>query len=270
MTESTANTEQVAEPKSRQRIFRRGHSRVRRLRALRSLRPVPESVPDLQIVGPRSRFAARPHSPDRSGGPGPAAAGRFLREAYRSVPGLPRVRDGVSFRRAIRKTGRSGARADRAELPAAVFFAHRAGFCFPADCCRIRAASRRWRGFSTSTSDPACNRSRERPEFFACWGLPNVSAFCRRLTANSFSRIWAAHIPPSAQRRARVALFAGCIAQVSFSKLHEATIRVLTANGCEVVVPGGTNLLRRAGRACRSARRRAGRCAHQPRRFPER
>jgi glycolate oxidase iron-sulfur subunit len=39
------------------------------------------------------------------------------------------------------------------------------------------------------------------------------------------------------QRRARVALFAGCISQVSFSALHEATIRVLTANGCEVVVP---------------------------------
>jgi glycolate oxidase iron-sulfur subunit len=39
--------------------------------------------------------------------------------------------------------------------------------------------------------------------------------------------------------RARVALFAGCVAQVSFSALHEATIRVLTANGCEVVVPAG-------------------------------
>jgi glycolate oxidase iron-sulfur subunit len=41
------------------------------------------------------------------------------------------------------------------------------------------------------------------------------------------------------QPRARVALFAGCVAQVSFSALHDATIRVLTANGCEVVVPDG-------------------------------
>ena len=41
------------------------------------------------------------------------------------------------------------------------------------------------------------------------------------------------------ERRARVALFAGCISQVSFVALHEATIRVLTANGCEVVVPDG-------------------------------
>jgi glycolate oxidase iron-sulfur subunit len=45
--------------------------------------------------------------------------------------------------------------------------------------------------------------------------------------------------PAVGQRRARVALFAGCVAQVSFSALHEATIRVLTANGCEVIVPAG-------------------------------
>ena len=45
--------------------------------------------------------------------------------------------------------------------------------------------------------------------------------------------------PAIGTRRARVALFAGCIAQVSFTALHEATIRVLTANGCEVVVPSG-------------------------------
>jgi len=45
--------------------------------------------------------------------------------------------------------------------------------------------------------------------------------------------------PAQGPRRARVALFAGCIAQVTFTKLNEATIRVLTANGCEVVVPDG-------------------------------
>jgi glycolate oxidase iron-sulfur subunit len=40
-------------------------------------------------------------------------------------------------------------------------------------------------------------------------------------------------------RRARVAFFAGCVANVTFSALNEATIRVLNANGCEVVVPDG-------------------------------
>jgi glycolate oxidase iron-sulfur subunit len=45
--------------------------------------------------------------------------------------------------------------------------------------------------------------------------------------------------PATGQRRARVAFFAGCLAQVSFTELNDATIRVLQANGCEVVVPSG-------------------------------
>lgn len=43
--------------------------------------------------------------------------------------------------------------------------------------------------------------------------------------------------PAAGKRRARVALFAGCIAQVAFAKLNDATVRVLQANGCEVWVP---------------------------------
>jgi glycolate oxidase iron-sulfur subunit len=45
--------------------------------------------------------------------------------------------------------------------------------------------------------------------------------------------------PAQGARRARVAFFAGCVAQVTFSDLNRATIRVLQANGCEVVVPSG-------------------------------
>lgn len=43
--------------------------------------------------------------------------------------------------------------------------------------------------------------------------------------------------PAKGARRARVAFFAGCVAQVTFSELNRATIRVLQANGCDVVVP---------------------------------
>lgn len=43
--------------------------------------------------------------------------------------------------------------------------------------------------------------------------------------------------PAQGERRARVAFFAGCVANVSFTSLNEATVRVLTANGCEVAVP---------------------------------
>jgi glycolate oxidase iron-sulfur subunit len=45
--------------------------------------------------------------------------------------------------------------------------------------------------------------------------------------------------PPDGEKRYRVALLAGCIANVSFARLNEATIRVLQKNGCEVVVPDG-------------------------------
>ena len=45
--------------------------------------------------------------------------------------------------------------------------------------------------------------------------------------------------PAEGERRARVALFAGCIAQVAFAEMNRATIRVLQKNGCEVVVPAG-------------------------------
>ena len=47
--------------------------------------------------------------------------------------------------------------------------------------------------------------------------------------------------PAEGERRYRVAFLAGCIANVSFARLNEATVRVLQKNGCEVVVPAGQN-----------------------------
>jgi glycolate oxidase iron-sulfur subunit len=43
--------------------------------------------------------------------------------------------------------------------------------------------------------------------------------------------------PAEGERRFRVAFLAGCIANVSFARLNEATVRVLQKNGCEVVLP---------------------------------
>jgi glycolate oxidase iron-sulfur subunit len=45
--------------------------------------------------------------------------------------------------------------------------------------------------------------------------------------------------PAQGEHRARVAFFAGCVANVTFTALNDATVRVLTANGCEVVIPSG-------------------------------
>ena len=46
-------------------------------------------------------------------------------------------------------------------------------------------------------------------------------------------------LPPIGKRRARVALFRGCIGDVMFHHTHWATARVLQYNGCEVIVPSG-------------------------------
>ncbi|HEV2720796.1 MAG TPA: heterodisulfide reductase-related iron-sulfur binding cluster [Thermoanaerobaculia bacterium] len=43
--------------------------------------------------------------------------------------------------------------------------------------------------------------------------------------------------PAQGPRRARVALLAGCVQRVYFPNVNEATIRVLNAEGCDVVVP---------------------------------
>jgi len=45
--------------------------------------------------------------------------------------------------------------------------------------------------------------------------------------------------PAKGERRARVALVAGCVQRAFFPNVNAATIRVLSAEGCEVVVPGG-------------------------------
>lgn len=42
---------------------------------------------------------------------------------------------------------------------------------------------------------------------------------------------------PVGKRRYRVGFLAGCIANVAFARLNEATVRVLQKNGCEVVIP---------------------------------
>jgi glycolate oxidase iron-sulfur subunit len=51
---------------------------------------------------------------------------------------------------------------------------------------------------------------------------------------------WPADITPAqGQRRLRVALLLGCVQRVFFESVNAATIRVLAAEGCEVVVPRG-------------------------------
>lgn len=53
----------------------------------------------------------------------------------------------------------------------------------------------------------------------------------------SFFRFYGKVLAPEGERRYRVALLGGCIANVAFARLNEATVRVLRKNGCEVSIP---------------------------------
>jgi glycolate oxidase iron-sulfur subunit len=68
-------------------------------------------------------------------------------------------------------------------------------------------------------------------------GLADREGLLPRIDDSFFFNQLGRTFPAIGPRRARVAFFAGCVAQVTFAHLNEATIRVLTANGCEVVVP---------------------------------
>ncbi len=70
-------------------------------------------------------------------------------------------------------------------------------------------------------------------------GLSERERFLPRIDDDFFYGRHGRTYPAAGPRRARVAFFAGCIANVTFARLNESTIRVLTSNGCEVVVPQG-------------------------------
>jgi len=68
-------------------------------------------------------------------------------------------------------------------------------------------------------------------------GLKQIEALSPKIDRHFFYKELGEVFPAVGVRRARVALLAGCIANVSFAELHRATIRVLQKNGVEVVVP---------------------------------
>jgi glycolate oxidase iron-sulfur subunit len=68
-------------------------------------------------------------------------------------------------------------------------------------------------------------------------GLAEREALLPRVDNEFFFHRLGRTFPAVGETRARVAFFAGCVAQVTFAELNEATVRVLTANGCEVTVP---------------------------------
>jgi glycolate oxidase iron-sulfur subunit len=68
-------------------------------------------------------------------------------------------------------------------------------------------------------------------------GVAELDALSPKIEDDFFFREIGTTYHAIGERRGRVAFLAGCIASVAFAELNRATIRVLTRNGIEVVVP---------------------------------
>ncbi|MBV8885726.1 MAG: 4Fe-4S dicluster domain-containing protein [Chroococcidiopsidaceae cyanobacterium CP_BM_RX_35] len=62
------------------------------------------------------------------------------------------------------------------------------------------------------------------------WNLPQISPDAFRDTLPEV-------IPAQGEKRYQVGMILGCVQRLFFSPVNAATVRVLTANGCEVVIP---------------------------------
>ncbi len=67
--------------------------------------------------------------------------------------------------------------------------------------------------------------------------LSRVAALSPRMEKPFFTGRLGQVVKPEGEVRYRVAFFAGCIANLAFARLNDATVRVLALNGCEVVIP---------------------------------
>lgn len=67
--------------------------------------------------------------------------------------------------------------------------------------------------------------------------LANMEAMLPEVNSPTFPPELPEIIPAKGKKRYRVALLSGCVQSVFFSKTNDATVRVLSENGCEVIVP---------------------------------
>lgn len=67
--------------------------------------------------------------------------------------------------------------------------------------------------------------------------LAAMESILPKITLNSFNQTYPDVIPAQGKKRHRVGMVLGCVQRLFFSPVNEATVRVLTANGCEVVIP---------------------------------
>ncbi|NJR60518.1 MAG: 4Fe-4S dicluster domain-containing protein [Cyanobacteria bacterium CRU_2_1] len=67
--------------------------------------------------------------------------------------------------------------------------------------------------------------------------LAAMESLLPKVTAKSFQDSLPTIVPAQGKKRYRVGMILGCVQRLFFSDVNEATVRVLSANGCEVVIP---------------------------------
>ena len=67
--------------------------------------------------------------------------------------------------------------------------------------------------------------------------LASMASILPEVPASAFDRPMPTIVPAQGQQRLRVGMILGCVQRVLFSDVNQATARVLSANGCEVVIP---------------------------------
>ena len=67
--------------------------------------------------------------------------------------------------------------------------------------------------------------------------LAAMESILPKIALNSLNSKYPTIVDPKGQKRYRVGMILGCVQRLFFSPINEATIRVLSGNGCEVVIP---------------------------------
>ncbi len=67
--------------------------------------------------------------------------------------------------------------------------------------------------------------------------LVAMESLAPKVTSEAFIDPWPQVIPAQGETRYRVGMILGCVQRVFLPEVNAATIRVLTANGCEVIIP---------------------------------
>ena len=199
---------------------------------MRGVRAVPAALPDLPGDRRGVGLAARAHRGDAGRALRGPPARRRLHPLHGPVRAVPCVRSRLPVGGAVRPSDGRGARHAR-----------------PADA----ATSRGGGGRATACSATTACCWRLRPRSRSPSGLRIVP---RRL---GLPRLPLRARAARAHRHRRLVVH-GCVMDAWMRPTHAAVMRVLTAAGAGVALPGaGARLLRRAARARRPARRRAAR-----------